>query len=125
MIINQSMPDEQWKQQVEENPTNPWKGVLQKLARFTGIKNSERITLFRGEQQTKIEKLYGKAIEDQEQFILWLEGLKALNAGGAVVVLKEGQIKHIKGLADHYKEPFTSRAKKVVEAAMDAQVGNF
>lgn len=125
MIINQQMPDELYAACVEENPQNWWRGILQKLARFKGVKHGERILMFRGQDMQDLERLYGKPIEDLPAFNKWLEHLKSVPVGEIPVVLKEGQRKMIQGEANHYKIPFAEVARKKTEMALDRLLGNY
>jgi hypothetical protein len=119
------MSDELYAACVEDNPQNWWKGILNKLTRFKGIRHGERIVLFRGEDMQTLEKLYGKPIEDLPAFNKWLEHLKSVPVGEIPIVLKEGQRKIIQGEANHYKIPFDVVAKRKTEMALDQFLGNY
>lgn len=125
MIINGSCPDADWQDIVAESPTNPLKGLLAKWRRFRDVKPQERILLLKGEQLKRLEADFGKPIENIDEFLVWLEKLKAVYTEDVKVILREGQRKYIQGQADHYKVSFAVKAREIVQSAIDKVLGNY
>lgn len=123
MILTFSIPDALYKVYLEANPQNPQREITNRLERFKDVPGSERPVVFTGEFRRRLEKAFGKPIEDQESFCTFVEKLASVSFDGLDIHLKPGQRQLIQGEADHYNEPFEKRAGKKIQEALDQILG--
>lgn len=124
MIVTIVLPDEIYSIYAERNPEKPAYAMAEQLKRFKDFSPFERDVVLAPAVRLALEKLYGKAIEDQEKFVKWVEGLLTLKAGGVDVPLSEGQQKLLAQWERYGGRPAaTILGEKVKEGILNAFQG--
>lgn len=82
-----------------QNPLDPIKALVGCLQRFRDFDPSKRVVILDEETRAGLERLYGRPIEDLEQFLRWVRGLATLRVDEADITFTAGQKKAIYGEA--------------------------
>lgn len=125
MVVTITIPDEVYQLYAAFNPANPRQAIQKQLERFKTVSTSERVLIISGEDRKSIEKLHGTPIEDAGTLAEWLGELTALNLGGDVIAIREGQRKRLMSEALFYKRVPAEYIKERFKQALDQVLGAY
>lgn len=124
MIVTLSIPDDVYKQYVEQSKTNPQRVMEGLLKQFAAVAPSDRTLLLTKAQQKRLEALFQLPIEDFDKAIDRIEHLHQIKAGDALITLTPYQQKRLEGEAVFYKKPYPEYVGERIGTILKQELGS-
>lgn len=123
MIVTIKVKDETYEKYLDQNKKNPRGAIEAQIERFQDVGPGDRSIILSDEQRKKIEALRGMTFNDGEELVSWLLSRASIDVSDVKVSLRDGQLKYIKSLSDHYKRPLNEEIATHVKRAIDRDLG--
>ncbi|MGH7274446.1 MAG: hypothetical protein ACREIQ_08330 [Nitrospiria bacterium] len=95
-LITISISDELAQKYAEMDPKKPTQmAITKQLDRFKDIDIQDRALIFTKEARKRVEAIYGKPLENVEEFATWLARLAAMKLDDYPLTLSDGQRKRL------------------------------
>lgn len=123
MLVTIRIADETYEKYGQYDKSNPRSAIEKQVERFKDEAPSDRVVILSPEVRRKLEGFCGTSIEDQGKFLKWFEERLNFKVNEVGITLRDGQLKSLRGIADHYKRPVSEVVKERVQQAIDRELG--
>lgn len=117
------LSDETMTKYQEMHPQNPVLAIENQLEKFKDVSYKERVLLFEASVRKELEHLYGKPIEDAQEFVNWVKKAIVFKAGEVDVPLTDGQRKRMELEAKFSNQPLQDYIKSRVQSSLRMGLG--
>lgn len=123
MIITLSVPDETYKQYLEQSKTSPQKVMEQVLKTYAGVAAGERFVMLSKEQKGRLERVFDGPASDLDALLARVEQLRQIKADEVEIHLTVGQQTRLMSEAKFYLKPYPEYVKERIRIILMKELG--